>query len=211
MIQPGRRRKAPLHSSNWLAPKSKISQRTREAQNRHRGCVVWLTGLSASGKSTIAGELERLLFRRGCQTFVLDGDSLRHGLCKDLGFSHDDRTENIRRAGEVAKLFADAGLICIAAFISPYRADRDAARAIVPKGRFIEVYVNAPLNICERRDPKGLYARARKLKIKDFTGISAPYEQPLHPEIEVRTDQLNLTETISKIVRHLEKACRIGK
>jgi adenylyl-sulfate kinase len=211
MTQTGRAHKALPKSFHLVAPESKVSLRARENHNGHRGSVIWLTGLSASGKSSIAAELERLLFKHGCQTFVLDGDSLRHGLCHDLGFSHRDRSENIRRAGEVAKLFADAGLICIAAFISPYRADRNAVRAILEEGKFIEIYVNAPLSVCEQRDPKGLYARARKEKIKDFTGISAPYEPPLNPEIEVCTDKLDLAETLTKILRYLQKACSIGK
>ncbi|HVU09220.1 MAG TPA: adenylyl-sulfate kinase [Verrucomicrobiae bacterium] len=196
---------------NIHPPAVKIPLAEREQRNRHRGCVVWLTGLSASGKSTIAAELERQLFQLGCQTFVLDGDSMRHGLCNDLGFSHRDRSENIRRAGEVAKLFSAAGFICIAAFISPYRADRDMVRAMLAKGRFVEIFVNAPLKVCEQRDPKGLYAKARERKIKNFTGISSAYEPPLHPEIEVRTDKLNLPDTIKKILRRLQKTCNIGE
>lgn len=211
MTKTGRPQKPLPKSSHLVAPESNVSVRQREILNRHRGGVVWLTGLSAAGKSTIAAELERLLFQHGCQAFVLDGDRLRHGLCQDLGFSHQDRSENIRRAGEVAKLFADAGFICIAAFISPYRADRDAVRARLAGGQFIEVFVNAPLNVCEQRDPKGLYARARERKIKEFTGVSAPYEPPLNPEIEVRTDRLSLPETSAKILRYLQKACRIGR
>ncbi len=211
MAQVSRTPKSLPKSPNILAPESKISLPERERRNRHLGCVLWLTGLSASGKSTIAAELERHLFQIGCQVFALDGDRLRHGLCKDLEFSHRDRTENIRRAGEVAKLFAEAGSICIAAFISPYRADRDAIRAILPPGRFIEIFVNAPLKVCEARDPKGLYARARKLKIKNFTGISAPYQPPLKPEIEVHTDRLDLAQTVEQIMRYLRRICRIKK
>lgn len=211
MVQTGSASITSPKSSHLVAPESKVPLHKRESQNGHRGGVIWLTGLSASGKSSIAAELERLLFKHGCQTFVLDGDCLRHGLCRDLGFSHRDRSENIRRAGEVARLFADAGFICIAAFISPYRADRNTARSIMAEGKFIEVYVNAPLKVCEERDPKGLYARARRDKIKDFTGISAPYEPPLNPEIEVCTDKLNLAETLTKILRYLQKAGCIGK
>jgi adenylyl-sulfate kinase len=211
MVQTGSASTTSPKSSHWVAPESKVPLSKRESQNGHRGGVIWLTGLSASGKSSIASELERLLFKHGCQTFVLDGDCLRHGLCRDLGFSHRDRSENIRRAGEVARLFADAGFICIAAFISPYRADRNIVRSIMAEGKFIEVYVNAPLKVCEERDPKGLYARARRDKIKDFTGISAPYEPPLNPEIEVCTDKMNLAETLTKILRYLQKAGCIGK
>jgi adenylyl-sulfate kinase len=136
--------------------------------------------------------------------YVLDGDNIRHGLGSDLGFSPKDRTENIRRVGEVAKLFADAGVICITAFISPYRADRDMVRKIMPTGRFIEVFVNAPLEVCEKRDPKGLYAKARAKEIKEFTGISAPYEAPEHPEIELRTDQLTVPESVARVLEHLQ-------
>src|ERR1700722_12228792 len=145
----------------------KISPHERERRHGHRGCVVWLTGLSAAGKSTIAVELERNLFRRGCQALVLDGDTVRQGLCHDLGFSERDRHENIRRIGEVAKLFANAGFICIAAFISPHRAKRLVAHKIMDDGQFIEIFVNAPLAVCEARDPKGLYAKARAKKIKN--------------------------------------------
>ena len=146
----------------------------RALRNGHAGCVVWLTGLSGSGKSTIATELERELFNLGQQAYVLDGDNIRHGLSTDLGFSPQDRSENIRRVGEVAKLFADAGVICITAFISPYRADRDLSAQILPPGQFVEVYVNAPVEVCEQRDPKGLYAKARAGEIKEFTGCQRP-------------------------------------
>ena len=198
----GRRRKIP---AGVRMPGGKITLREREWRNGHRGCVVWLTGLSAAGKSTIAARLERALFRRGCQARVLDGDQVRRGLCRDLGFSPGDRQENIRRIGEVAKLFADAGFICITAFISPYRADRATARKLMARGRFIEVFVNAPLAVCEARDPKGLYARARKHRLKNFTGVSAPYEPPLRPEIELRTDRLTIAEAVGEILRRLSK------
>lgn len=194
-------------SKNIVASISKISLARREARHRHRGCVLWFTGLSAAGKSSLANELEAALFARGCQTFVLDGDRVRHGLCRDLAFSETDRHENIRRVGEVAKLFSDAGFICLAAFISPYRADRNLVRAMAGE-KFIEIFVNAPLAVCEARDPKGLYAQARKNKIKNFTGVSAPYEPPLNPEIELRTDKLDLPAAVEKIVRHLKK-CRV--
>ena len=167
------------------------------------GCVVWLTGLSGAGKTTIARALETELRRIGWAVCVLDGDCLRRGLCSDLGFSPADRQENIRRVGEVARLFADAGLICIVALISPYRRDRDRARAAAPPGRFLEVFVNSPLEVCERRDPKGLYARARTGELKDFTGISAPYEPPVAADVELRTDQLSAAECVVNLRRQL--------
>lgn len=170
---------------------------------RTAGGVVWLTGLSGAGKSTIAGELERRLLALGRPVWVLDGDKVREGLCSDLGFLPEHRKENIRRVAEVARLFADAGLICIVAFISPYRADRDRARSLLPAGRFIEVYLSAPLEACERRDPKGLYAKARAGLVKDFTGITAPYEAPLKPELELRTDKLTVEECILALVAKL--------
>lgn len=190
---------------------SKITIRQREARNRHPGCIIWLTGLSGAGKSTIAVKLEKTLFDLGRHTYILDGDNIRQGLCSDLGFSHDSRTENIRRIGEAARLFADAGIICIAAFISPYRADRDLARRIAPRGKFLEVYVNAPLAICEQRDPKGLYARARSGELKNFTGISAPYESPLKPEIKLDTNQLSVTECVGIILKRLDKLLPAAK
>jgi adenylyl-sulfate kinase len=202
----GRRKTVPMRIRT---PGSKITLRERERRNGHRGCVVWLTGLSAAGKSTIATELERVLFRDGCQARVLDGDHVRRGLCRDLGFSPKDREENIRRVGEVARLFADAGYICITAFISPYRADRALARKLMADGRFIEVFVNAPLAVCEARDPKGLYARARKHQLRNFTGVSAPYETPRHPEVELRTDRLTIAEAVDKVLRHLQKTCGV--
>jgi adenylyl-sulfate kinase len=171
--------------------------------------VLWLTGLSGAGKSTIASELEGELFNLGRHVYVLDGDNIRHGLGSDLGFSPKDRAENIRRIGEVAKLFADAGVISITAFISPYRQDRDLVRKILAPGRFIEVFVNAPLEICEQRDPKGLYAKARAKEIKEFTGVSAPYEPPLEPEIELRTDQFTVAESVAKILEYLQIHCDV--
>jgi adenylyl-sulfate kinase len=194
---------APHKSENISWTRGKVTAELRSRQNGHSGYVVWLTGLSAAGKSTIASELERELFSQGKHAYVLDGDNMRHGLCSDLGFAPEDRKENIRRIGEVANLFADAGFICITAFISPYRSDRELARRIAPQGRFIEVYLNTPLEVCEKRDPKGLYAKARAGEIKDFTGISAPYEPPLNPELELRTEQLTLAECVAAIVKRL--------
>jgi bifunctional enzyme CysN/CysC len=198
-------------SENIFWNEGRVTVEQRAQRNGHPGCVVWLTGLSASGKSTIATELERALFALGKHACVLDGDNMRHGLCSDLGFSPPDRKENIRRVGEVAKLFADAGVICITAFISPYRSDRELARAIAPAGKFIEVHVNAPLEVCEQRDLKGLYAKARSGQIKEFTGISAPYEPPLKPEIELRTDQLEVAECVAVILERLNEMAVPGR
>lgn len=169
-----------------------ITREMREARNLHRGAVLWFTGLSGAGKTTLAAALERSLFRRGFQTFILDGDNLRFGLNRDLDFSPAARSENIRRASEVAKLMAEAGIIVITSFISPYRLDRERARAIITETRipFVEIYINSPLDVCKNRDPKGLYAKAICGEIKNFTGISSPYEAPENPDIEVRTDQL---------------------
>ena len=193
-----------LHKShNIFWTEGKITHEARIHRNGHLGRVVWLTGLSGAGKSSVANELERELFTLGMQAYVLDGDKVRHGLCSDLGFSPDDRRENIRRIGEMAKIMADAGFICITAFISPYRADREAVRARVEPGQFVEVYVNAPLTVCESRDPKGLYAKARANEIRDFTGISAPYEPPANPELELPTHLLSLPESVLKIVEFL--------
>jgi len=193
-------------SENVFWTRGKLTAEQRERQNGHPGSVVWLTGLSASGKSTIATELERELFAQGKHAYVLDGDNMRHGLCSDLGFSPDARKENIRRIGEVARLFADAGFVCITAFISPYRSDRELARKIAPPGKFIEVYLNTPLNVCEQRDPKGLYARARSGALKDFTGISAPYEPPQNPELELHPDTSSVAECVAAIVERLSTA-----
>ncbi len=182
-----------------------VDHKERALRNRHAGLVVWLTGLSAAGKTTIANALERELFDAGRQVYVLDGDKMRQGLCSDLGFSPESRKENIRRVGEVARLFADAGIICVTAFISPYRSDREMVRAMLPSGGFLEVFVNAPLSVCEQRDPKGLYAKARAGIIKDFTGVSAPYEPPSHPEVELRTDKLNIAECVAAVVRKIDE------
>jgi bifunctional enzyme CysN/CysC len=199
-----RRTSESLHKSqNIYWSHGEVTPQQRELRNGHLGCVIWLTGLSGSGKSTISTELERELFNRGKHVYVLDGDNMRHGLCADLGFSPEDRKENIRRVGQVAKLMADAGIICITAFISPYRSDRDLVREIVPEGRFAEVYVNAPLEVCEQRDPKGLYAKARAGEIKGFTGVSSPYEPPQHPELELNTDQLSVEECVAKMLDFL--------
>ena len=181
----------------------KITAALREQRNGHCGLVIWLTGLSGAGKTTIATELERQLFAAGKHTYLLDGDILRHGLCSDLNFSAESRRENIRRAGEVAALFADAGVIAIAAFISPFRADRERVRKCLPTGRFVEVFVNAPVEVCEKRDVKGLYAKARAGQLKEFTGISAPYEQPENPEIDLHTDEMTPQQSVARIIQYL--------
>ncbi|MCC6546585.1 adenylyl-sulfate kinase [Candidatus Sumerlaeota bacterium] len=184
----------------------------REVKNGHKGVTLWFTGLSASGKSTIANELSAALYERGVQTYVLDGDNIRQGLNKGLGFSPEDRKENIRRIGEVAKLFTDAGVVNMTAFISPYREDRDSAKALQPiAGRFLEVYVKADVAACEKRDPKGLYKKARAGEIKEFTGISAPYEAPTNPDIVVDTMKHNLAKCVALLVEELEKRGLIEK
>ncbi|MGB2885581.1 MAG: adenylyl-sulfate kinase [Dehalococcoidia bacterium] len=192
-------------SKNITWHKPLITRADREEKNRYKGAVLWLTGLPSSGKSTLGHEVERLLFERGCNSYVLDGDNIRHGLNKNVGFSPEDRKENIRRIGEVAKLFAEAGVIAFTAFISPYREDRDQARALNEPGRFFEIYCECSVGECEIRDPKGLWQRARKGEIEEFTGVSAPYEEPLTPEIIVQTDKYGLEECAEQIMRHLEE------
>ncbi|NIA29587.1 MAG: adenylyl-sulfate kinase [Actinobacteria bacterium] len=182
-----------------------IKKKDRERLLGQKGTVIWFTGLSGSGKSTLAHAVEDKLFERGQLTTVLDGDNIRHGLNKNLGFSHEDREENIRRIGEVAKLFADTGVIAITAFISPYRADRDKARSLLKKGEFVEVFVKVPLDVAEERDPKGLYKKVRAGEIKEFTGISAPYEEPLFPELVIDTSKLNLQQSAEKVISYLEE------
>jgi adenylyl-sulfate kinase len=194
-----------VKSTNITWHKPLVTQEDRDERNGYKGVVLWFTGLPSSGKSTLAHQLERSLFDRGCNAYVLDGDNIRHRLNKDLSFSPEDRQENIRRIGEVANLFADSGIIVIAAFISPYRADREQARALNAPGRFFEVYCKCSLATCEERDPKGLYKRARKGEVEAFTGVSAPYEEPENPEITIETDEQSLDECVSKILAFLEK------
>lgn len=182
-----------------------VTKADRENISGHKGCTIWMTGLSGSGKSTLAVALEKKLWDRGVRAYVLDGDNIRHGLNKDLGFSPKDRTENIRRIGEVAKLFTDAGVINVTAFISPYRADRDSVRTLMADGDFVEVLVDCPVEVCERRDVKGLYKKARAGEIPEFTGISAPYEAPLNPELTVHTDRHSEEECLSQLLEFLEK------
>jgi len=187
----------------WHA--SKVTKEHRQQLNHHKSAVVWFTGLSGSGKSTITVELEKALHYMGVRTYRLDGDNIRHGLNKNLGFSPEDRKENIRRIGEVSKLMVEAGLVTLSAFISPYRADRDEVRELMDDGEFIEVFVDASLETCESRDPKGLYKKVRAGEIKGFTGIDAPYEAPLNPEITVNTDTQSIEESVQTIVSYLNK------
>lgn len=182
-----------------------VTRERREQQNKHRAKLLWFTGLSGSGKSTLAHALEEELHQRGCRTYVFDGDNVRHGLCRDLGFSVEDRTENIRRIGEMAKLFVDAGVISLTAFISPIREDRDRARGLFPHGDFLEVYVKCSLEKCEDRDVKGLYKRARAGEIPEFTGISSPYEAPVNPEIVVDTETDSLETCVEQMLETLEE------
>jgi adenylylsulfate kinase len=191
-------------SKNIVWHETTVTKEERERISGHRGCTVWLTGLSGSGKSTLANLLEKALWERGARAFVLDGDNVRHGLNKDLGFSPADRTENIRRIGEVAKLFTEAGVINVTAFISPYRADRDLVRGLMKDGDFVEVYVGCDLDECERRDPKGLYKKARAGQIPEFTGISAPYEAPEKPELTIDTTGETADQSLAHLLKYLE-------
>ena len=195
---PRRSPKAP-RSSNAVWHAATVTRARRERQNGHRAFILWFTGLSGSGKSTLAHAVEEELHRRGGRTFVLDGDNVRHGLCGDLGFSQADRAENIRRIGQLAKLFVDGGMIALTAFISPYHADRRKVRAIAGED-FIEIFCDCPLQICEARDVKGHYARARAGEIGDFTGISAPYEKPLHADLVVKTGEHSIAECVDQII-----------
>ena len=177
-----------------------VTRARREAQNAHRGAIVWFTGLSGSGKSTLGHAVEEALHQQGCRTFVLDGDNVRHGLCSDLGFTSSDREENIRRIGEMAKLFMEAGVIVLTAFISPYRADRERVRGMVGHGDFIEIFCNAAIEVCEARDVKGMYKKARAGQIAEFTGISSPYEVPEDPELTVNTGEAELDACVQQVL-----------
>lgn len=187
----------------WYA--ATVTKSDRRVQNGHGSCVLWFTGLSGSGKSTIANAVSSELYRQGINEYVLDGDNIRHGLNRDLGFSDYDRTENIRRIGEVAKLFVDSGAVVTTAFISPFRSDRDQVRALFEKEEFIEVFVDCPIEECERRDPKQLYQKARRGEIKDFTGIDSPYEAPERPEITIRSDLLTVEDAVGQIFQYLQE------
>ncbi|TCZ78140.1 adenylyl-sulfate kinase [Paenibacillus albiflavus] len=182
-----------------------VTKHDRRTRNKHGSCVLWFTGLSGSGKSSIANALSSELYQKGVREYVLDGDNIRQGLNRDLGFSDHDRTENIRRIGEVAKLFVDSGAIVTTAFISPFRSDRNQARALFEEGEFIEVFVDCPLEECERRDPKQLYAKVRRGEINDFTGIHSPYEAPEQPVITIRSQFLTVNEAVEEIIQYLQE------
>ncbi|MET0286799.1 MAG: adenylyl-sulfate kinase [Polyangiales bacterium] len=198
-----------VKSENIVWHGGELTNEQRTKIYGHRGATLWFTGLSGSGKSTVARRVESLLAARGHHVYTLDGDNVRYGLCKDLGFSPEDRTENIRRIGEVAKLFTDAGTLTLAAFVSPYRADRDQVRALLAPGDFFEVYVAADLATVEARDPKGLYKKARAGEIKEFTGISAPYEEPLNAELVLRTDLQDVDASAAAVLALLEASGHI--
>ena len=182
-----------------------LTREDRERLHGHKGAVIWCTGLSASGKSTIARHLEKQLYNLGCSTYVFDGDNVRHGLCSDLGFSPEDREENIRRIGEMVNLYVDAGIIAIAAFISPYRKDRESIRELVGKDRFTEIYIECPVDVCAARDKKGIYEKARSGIIKEFTGISSPYEPPENPDLVIRSDQEDPMEASRQVLDLLKE------
>jgi adenylylsulfate kinase len=198
-----------IKATNITWHEGHVSREEREKLLDQQGALIWFTGLSGSGKSTIAYTLEHALVQRGHLAYVLDGDNIRHGLNKNLGFSAEDREENIRRIGEVANLFADAGIVTLTAFISPYRKDRDINRELLGQGRFFEVFCKAPLEVCEQRDPKGLYKKARAGEIKGFTGIDDPYEEPLHPDLVIQTDQTSPQEATVALIELLEKHGKI--
>ncbi len=192
-------------SKNIVWHEASVDRQAISQQRGHRSAILWFTGLSGSGKSTLANAVNAKLFEKGLSTYVLDGDNIRHGLCKDLGFSDSDREENIRRISEVSKLFLDAGIIVLTAFVSPFRDDRAKARALVDRGDFIEIYCAADLAKCEERDTKGLYAKARQGLIKEFTGISSPYETPQTPELQVDTGELQLEESVELVIQKLHE------
>jgi len=194
-----------MKNTNIIYHAASVTRERRNQLNNHKSVVIWFTGLSGSGKSTLAHSVEEILFSKGCRTYVLDGDNVRHGLTSNLGFSNEDRKENIRRIGEVTKLMMEAGLIILTAFISPYREDRIAVRNLISDGDFIEVYCKASLETCEARDLKGLYKRARLGEIKNYTGINSPYEIPDNPELIIDIDKEVLEESVSKIVSFLQK------
>src|SRR5512145_3233632 len=187
-------------SPNIVWHQATVTRRRREAQNGHASCVLWFTGLSGSGKSTLAHAVEEELHLRGCRTFVLDGDNVRHGLCGDLSFSEADRSENVRRVGEAAKLFVEAGVIVLTAFISPFRDDRERVRRLIGDADFIEIYCHCPLEVCEERDVKGLYRKARQGLIKEFTGISAPYEEPEQLAYSINTAQTTVADSVGQVM-----------
>jgi adenylylsulfate kinase len=192
-------------SSNVVWQQQTVDRTKRQEMNGHKSFVLWFTGLSGAGKSTLANAVEARLHEMGCRSFVFDGDNVRHGLCADLGFSEDDRKENIRRIGEMTKLFMEAGVIAMTAFISPFRHDRQRVRGLMPEGDFIEVYCRCSLKVCEERDVKGLYAKARAGLIPNYTGISSPYEEPENAEIVVDTDSITLDESAEAVLSYLRE------
>ncbi|MEC1635522.1 adenylyl-sulfate kinase [Bacillus mojavensis] len=193
------------HNPNIVWHPAAIKKSDRQSLNGHKSCALWFTGLSGSGKSVLANAVDEKLYRMGIRSYVLDGDNIRHGLNQDLGFRTEDRIENIRRIGEVAKLFVDSGQMILTAFISPFREDRDMVRALFPDGEFLEIYVKCPLQICEQRDPKGLYKKARNGDIKHFTGIDSPYEAPLSPDLIIESDQTSITDGADLIIKELQR------
>jgi len=200
--------KAPMDkeikkSSNVVWHNATVTRERREKMNGHGSVILWFTGLSGAGKSSLAHAVEEKLHQHGCLTFVFDGDNVRHGLCADLGFTIEDRVENIRRVGEMAKLFIEGGVIALTAFISPFRSERERVRSLVPHGDFLEIYCHCPLEICEQRDVKGLYKRAREGSVKEFTGISSPYEVPENPELIVDTGNMTIEESVAKVMELL--------
>jgi len=197
-------------SSSIVWHHATVTRARREEMGNHRSVILWFTGLSGAGKSTLAHAVEERLHQMGCRTFVFDGDNVRHGLCADLGFSAEDRVENIRRVGEMTKLFLDAGVIALTAFISPFRTDRERVRSLVSHGEYLEVFCRCPVEVCEDRDVKGLYKRARAGEIRDFTGISAPYEEPEDPELVVDTGYLPLEECVTQVVALLQARGIVG-
>jgi adenylylsulfate kinase len=192
-------------STNVVWHEQSLTKKNRREQNGHNSFVVWFTGLSGSGKSTLANAVAARLFNDKVRNYVLDGDNIRHGLNKDLGFSEEDRTENIRRIGEVAKLFVDSGQVVLTAFISPFQADRKIVRDLLEEKEFIEVYVKCPIDTCEQRDPKGLYVKARQGLIKDFTGINSPYEEPVNPELVIDTHSFSIEENVEQVIQYLKQ------
>ncbi|MBV7319530.1 adenylyl-sulfate kinase [Bacillus halotolerans] len=192
------------HNPNIVWHPAVIQKSDRQSLNGHKSCALWFTGLSGSGKSVLANAVDEKLYHMGIQSYVLDGDNIRHGLNRDLGFRTEDRIENIRRIGEVAKLFVDSGQMILTAFISPFREDRDMVRALFPDGEFLEIYVKCPLQICEQRDPKGLYKKARNGDIKHFTGIDSPYEAPLSPDLIIESDQTSIADGADLIIKKLQ-------
>lgn len=193
------------NNNNVVWHHATVTRARRQQQNKHRSLILWFTGLSGSGKSTLAHAVEEKLHQMGCRTFVCDGDNVRHGLNSNLGFSKEDRKENIRRIGEMCKLFIEAGVIALTAFISPFREDRERVRKLVQEGDFIEIFCDCSLEICESRDVKGMYAKARRGEIKEFTGISSPYERPENPEMIIETGKLNLEQCVDIIITYLRE------